>query len=177
MAAAIEGMTEVFVGVGSNEARERNLRAGLALLRETFGDLRCSSVYESEAAGGVGARYYNLVVAFHSALAAADVASGLRAIETACGRQAPRAAGVALDLDLLLYGECVDQALRLPRAEILDHAWVLRPLAELAGDRLHPLRQQTFACLWAAFAACAQPTWKVPVDVGANGRQVCEPMA
>ena len=50
----------------------------------------------------------------------------------------------------------------LPREEILDRAFVLKPLAELAGDRIHPVEHQTFRQLWEAFAGEARLT---PVEI------------
>ena len=53
------------------------------------------------------------------------------------------------DLDILLYDDLVvDQdGLRLPRDEIVEQAFVLRPLADIAGDAVHPVLQKSYADL------------------------------
>jgi 2-amino-4-hydroxy-6-hydroxymethyldihydropteridine diphosphokinase len=68
----------------------------------------------------------------------------LLAVERAMGRE--RTGAVAkgprvIDLDLLLYGDCVieTEALTLPHPAMQDRAFVLRPLAEIAPEMRHPL--------------------------------------
>jgi 2-amino-4-hydroxy-6-hydroxymethyldihydropteridine diphosphokinase len=79
----------------------------------------------------------------------------LAQIEDAHGRDrsGPRFSSRTLDLDLLLYDDLVidENGLRLPREEILKNAFVLRPLAEIAPDLMHPLANRSCAELWAAF--------------------------
>ena len=148
-------MTEIFVGVGSNVERERHIRSGLHALRDQFGDMRVSSVYESAAVGFHGSPFYNLVVVFHSDWPLRKLLTELRAIEEVCGRDpaAPKFAPRPLDLDLLLYGDlvCNEDGLKLPRPDILLYGFTLKPLAELTPDRCHPLNGCSYAELWTSF--------------------------
>ena len=57
-----------------------------------------------------------------------------------------------MDLDLLLFGKVVREELRLPRADLLKRAFMLRPMAELAPDFVHPVVGKTMRQLWAEFA-------------------------
>lgn len=148
-------MARVYVGMGSNIEPERHIRAGLADLRERFGPLGVSTIYANPAFGFVGADFLNLVVGFETGLTVHEVAAGLRAIETihARGGHGSKQESRTLDLDLLLYDDLVlrTNGLCVPRDEIIRHAFVLRPLAEMAGERRHPVLGATFAELWAAF--------------------------
>jgi len=58
-----------------------------------------------------------------------------------------------LDLDLVLYGNYIseDPALEIPRDEITRYAFVLEPLAEIAGELKHPLTNESYSELWNNF--------------------------
>jgi 2-amino-4-hydroxy-6-hydroxymethyldihydropteridine diphosphokinase len=148
-------MTRVFVGVGSNVDRESSIRAGIAELGVRFGSLELSPVYENPAVGFVGDNFYNLVAAFETELAPTAVDRILHDIEHRHGRSR-NPAGLAprtLDLDLLLYGDLVLQqgTTRVPRGDIDRYAFVLRPLADIAGNMRHPVTGRTFGEMWSEF--------------------------
>lgn len=146
-------MIRVFLGLGSNLQREQNLAAGLQALGRHFGPLIPSRIYESEPLQGSGQPYFNMVVALDVALPVGALKTSLRKIEAQCGRVRDGSGRCALDIDLLLYGDQVGDVdgVTLPHADILQRAWVLRPLAELAPDLLHPLEQKSLHSLWQAY--------------------------
>jgi 2-amino-4-hydroxy-6-hydroxymethyldihydropteridine diphosphokinase len=155
-------MARVYIGVGSNVDPEANIRQGIQLLRRAFGDLIVSPVYESPAVGFAGDNFYNLVVGFDTVLDPKALIQALHTIEIHCGRERGKAARLSprtLDLDLLLYGDWVlhEEKLELPRRDILEYAFVLRPLADIAGDLLHPVSGQRIEDLWQRFERNAQP--------------------
>ena len=165
-------MADVFLGVGSNIQRERYIGVGLDALTELFGELRTSSVYDGDAIGFAGDPFLNLVAQIETDLPLAELAQQLRQLEYAHGRPAnatpnsPR----QLDIDILTYDDCVGlvDGVVLPRPEILRNAFVLRPLAELAPDVLHPEVGLSYAALWDAYDQTAQKLW--PVDFVWRGR-------
>jgi 2-amino-4-hydroxy-6-hydroxymethyldihydropteridine diphosphokinase len=147
-------MAQVYVSVGSNVDRRRNIAAALQALTEIYGELQQSSVYESAAVGFDSAPFYNLVVGFSTQQSPQAVQQQLHAIENHCGRQRTAALSArTLDLDLLLYDDLVlaEDKLVLPRDDINRYAFVLCPLAEIAGVERHPVTGVSYEEMWAAF--------------------------
>jgi len=148
-------MAWVYISLGSNIDREALTRAGVDALRKQYGELLLSSVYESEAVGFVGENFYNMVIALQTHDDVRSVAQTLHAIEDEHGRDrtGPRFSSRTLDLDLLLYDDLVvdEEKLQIPRDEILQRAFVLWPMAEVAADLIHPTEGKTYAELWDAF--------------------------
>ena len=58
-------MPTIYISLGSNINKEQNTRAGINALKQVFGELTLSSVYESEAVGFDGDAFYNMVIACH----------------------------------------------------------------------------------------------------------------
>ena len=145
-------MARVAVSIGSNLERERNVKDALAALGKAFGELSRSPVYESAAYGFDGPPFYNLVVVFQTPLDAHEVRGKIQIIENQQGRETGenRIGSRSLDLDLLLYDDVVfhDQGLDVPRREIFEHAYILKPLADLLPAMPHPVTGESFADIW-----------------------------
>lgn len=149
-------MERVFVSVGSNVDRERHIAIAIESLRARFGELQLSSVYESAAVGFDGDPFLNLVAAFDTDGEPAEIVASLHEIERRCGRQRDdeRFGPRTMDLDLLLFGDRVvrERKMVIPRDDVSSQAYVLCPLAEIAGERLHPVSGDTLAAMWAGMA-------------------------
>lgn len=162
-------MTPLFLGLGSNIEPARYLLRGLAELEALLGTLRVSPVYEGAAIGFAGAPFWNLVVEAETSLAVGDLQAALRGIEYAHGRpqNATRCSPRSLDIDILTYGDVcgVVDGVVLPRGEILENAFVLRPLAELAQHSLHPGVGKAYGELWRDYDAASQPLTLVSLDL------------
>ena len=148
-------VANVYISLGSNIERDKNTRDGVRALRAHYGELTLSSVYESAAIGFAGSQFYNMVIALHTDEPATTVLQVLKDIEQRYGRmyQSPKFSSRTLDLDLLLYDNQIlnQPGVQIPRDEILKHAFVLWPLAEIAPALQHPLQQKTYEELWRAF--------------------------
>jgi 2-amino-4-hydroxy-6-hydroxymethyldihydropteridine diphosphokinase len=152
-------VARVYVSVGSNIDRDHNIAMALRLLEASFGELQRSSVYESAAVGFDSDPFYNLVVGFDTRYSPCEIQDALHCIEEASGRT--RTTGLSprtLDLDLLLYDDLVIDAdgLVLPRADISRYAFVLGPLAEIAGEQRHPVSGKRYSDMWSAFDETGQ---------------------
>ncbi len=160
-------MTEqVFLSLGSNIDREHNIRGGLDALASRFGDVQLSPVYESEAVGFDGEPFLNLVAAIHTQMPVGELAQALRDIEASHGRTRgeKKFSSRTLDIDILTYGALVGDidGVSLPRDEILKHAFVLRPLADIAGPQQHPVLKESYAALLGRLDMSKQKLWQVP---------------
>jgi len=157
-------VAQVYVSIGSNIERERNIEHALQALAAAYGDLQQSSVYESAAVGFDSTPFYNMVVAFQTDDSPQAVQQTLHRIEDSQGRlRAGELAARTLDLDLLLYDELVINAgkLVLPRDDIDRYAFVLGPLAEIAGERRHPVSGMRYADMWSAFDDTGQELQRI----------------
>lgn len=166
-------MPDVYVSIGTNVDRRANVLEALRLLVARFGQLEVSTIYETESVGFHGPNFYNLVVGFTSERPLGEIDRLLSEIEDLRGRcrGGDGFEDRTLDLDILLYGDAINHEPPhdVPRSDILNYAFVLRPLAELAGDRVHPECGRTFAELWAAFDDPSQRMWPVnPQDAEAG---------
>ena len=163
-------MSRVFVSIGSNIEREHNIRSAMRDLRKRFGQLTVSRVFESKAVGFLGDDFLNLVVGFDTEATVWKVIAELHDIEMehSRARQTPRFSSRTLDLDLLLYDDLVleERGIKLPRDEITRYAYVLGPLAEIAGKMRHPVEGRPFTVLWQEFDHTTQPIRPVEFDIG-----------
>ncbi len=167
-------MARVYLGIGSNIERERYITAGLDALQGLFHELALSSVYNSVAIGFAGHPFLNLVAAVHTDFPLAELAARTRHIEVEHGRtaNATRFSARHLDIDILTYDDDVGtfNGVQLPRDEILENAFVLCPLAELAPDMLHPVAKRSYLSLWQAYDQLSQPLTRV--DFSWRGRSI-----
>lgn len=162
-----------YLSLGSNVEPERHLRAAIEALRARFGDVVVSPVYRTPAVGFDGPDFLNAAAVIDSDLEPQPLNDWLHALEDAHGRDraAPRLSDRTLDIDIVLYDERVLEGagnLRIPRPE-LKHAFVLRPLADIAPHAVVPGTGRTLAQLWAGHAEYGQPGHAVPClhDAGA----------
>ena len=161
-------MALLALSLGSNIDAPNNIRKAVRALRHEFDALKCSSVYESEAIGFVGANFLNLVAIIETTADLSSISSFLKLLEDRFGRnrEQPRFSARTLDVDILFYGDekTKSDEIELPKEEITQYAFVLQPLAELLPDRIHGFTGLTYADLWDEFDQSNQRLWKVDFD-------------
>jgi 2-amino-4-hydroxy-6-hydroxymethyldihydropteridine diphosphokinase len=161
-------MPDVFVAAGSNIDPQLQLRAALSALRRVYAPLQVSPAYRNRAVGFSGDDFINLVVGFATAHSPAQVREQLQAIEAACGRasNAPRWAPRSMDLDILLYGSLVSQAagMLLPRPDLVRRPYMLKPLADIAPELVHPTLGRTIGELWQDFPQDGHELVPISID-------------
>ena len=159
--------SRAYLSLGSNLEPEANLAAAVAALRARFGEVVVSPVYRSPADGFDGPDFLNAIVGVDSDIHPFALDEWVHALEEAHGRDARDAdySNRPLDIDIIYFGELVLEGpgdFQLPRPE-LHHAFVLKPLADIAPDFVDPIRNTTLAQLWAAHPRHRDPPAQVDV--------------
>ncbi|MCP4076183.1 MAG: 2-amino-4-hydroxy-6-hydroxymethyldihydropteridine diphosphokinase [Gammaproteobacteria bacterium] len=144
--------SQVTISLGSNINPELNIRLAIDELKLQYGELIISPVYQTAAVGFDGEDFLNLVVSFNTLIPVQDIAAELKKIEDEIGRDRsqPKFSSRSIDLDLLTYDELVldEPGVQVPRYEILQNAFVLKPLSDIQGSALHPEQHKTYHQLW-----------------------------
>lgn len=145
---------QVFISLGSNIDPETNLPAAVRLLQH-FGEVAAvSSVYETLPVGySDQPNFLNAAVLLETDYSLAEILADvvpkieetLHRVRDPARLDGPR----TIDLDVLLFNELVTRNGRheLPDPDILRHAFVAVPLAELDPERLHPVTGEKLSAI------------------------------
>jgi 2-amino-4-hydroxy-6-hydroxymethyldihydropteridine diphosphokinase len=140
-----------FIGLGANAgdplAQIEQAFDALLKLPATVG-LQRSRLYRTAPWQAQGPDFINAMAQVDTQLSAPELLAHMQRIEQAAGRIRPyHHAPRTLDLDLIFYGQAVihSAALVLPHPRWRERAFVLRPLSDLAPERI-------LASDWAAVA-------------------------
>ncbi len=138
-------MAVAYIGIGSNLGkREENCLHAIELLqrREIIVKKR-SALYETEPWGITKQpRFINMAVEIETRLEPKDLLGVLKEIEKVMGREkSPKWGPRIIDLDILLFDDMVlkEDELEIPHPLMHERDFVLRPLCEIAPDKIHPL--------------------------------------
>lgn len=153
----------VFIGAGSNIDPERNLVEAVERLRRMVDVEAASGVYRTVPLGESGRAVFdqpaflNAAVEIRTSLPPAVLKHHiLHGVETSLGRvrTTDRFAARTIDLDIALYSDHriddEESGLTIPDPDILRHAHVAVPLADLAPSLCHPIDGRTLGEIAAA---------------------------
>lgn len=148
-------LTPIAVALGSNLGdRLANLRAAVEAVGSIATVTAVSPVYETPAAYVTDQpAFLNATLTATTKLSPQGLLFALKHIEQDIGRQPTFRYGPrVIDLDILLYGEqtVATVELTIPHPRMAERAFVLRPLADIAPDWLHPTSGKTVATLFAS---------------------------
>jgi 2-amino-4-hydroxy-6-hydroxymethyldihydropteridine diphosphokinase len=158
-----------YISLGSNIEPERNLRSAVAALRERFGEVQLSPVYRTRAVGFEGPDFLNAIAAIESDVHPFALNDWLHALEIAHGRDRrdKSYSDRPIDLDIIYFGKLVLEGpgdFMLPRPE-LRHAFVLKPLADIAPRFVDPVRGATLETLWKSHPDHDDPPQPVALEL------------
>ncbi len=134
----------VCIGLGSNLGdKQRNLGEALGRIAGFARVRAVSSLYRTAPVGFLQQDWFlNAAAVLDTGMAPASFLESLLAVERAMGRvRGIRNGPRLIDLDLLLWGgDTVNlPGLEIPHPRLAERHFVLLPLAEIAGDWVHPL--------------------------------------
>ena len=144
-------MVQAYLGLGANLGdRVASIYRALALLASPQCTLiQTSGFYESEPWGVVDQpRYINAACKVETGLGPHELLNRTKAVETTLGRvQGVRFGPRPIDLDILIYGALrIDTPrLEIPHPMMLQRAFVLMPLSEIAPGLRHPTSGRTIS--------------------------------
>ena len=138
----------VYLSLGSNLGdRQPNLRNATGRLLELGDVVEVSSLYETEPVEVTDQPWFlNCAVAVRTELMPREFLAGILAIEKAMGRVRSQPKGPrVIDIDILLFGAQTINTpeLTVPHPAMTERRFVLKPLAEIAPDVIHPTTKKT----------------------------------
>lgn len=150
-------MNRLYIALGTNLGdKEHNLRTAVDKIAERIGTVvSLSAFYATEPWGFTsGNSFLNAALCVETACPPMEALRLTQRIEREMGRTAKSSGGVyadrLIDIDLLLYPGVVFNSpeLTLPHPLMCRRDFVMRPLAEIAPEELHPVLHKTIGELF-----------------------------
>lgn len=148
----VNGPELVLLGLGSNIQPHAHMGEAVARISERFPQAQVSPLYRTAAVGFEGADFLNAAMALRTDVELVELDAWLTALEDGMGRrrEGPRFSDRPIDVDIVAFGSRVRAAAPvLPRPDLLDEAFTLRPCADIAPQYVHPVLGRTLEVLLA----------------------------
>ncbi len=135
----------IYLSLGSNIGdRKKNIAEAIDSLEKAGIRIKKkSALYETEPVGiKEQENFYNMCLAAETELEPEDLLKKIKEIEAKIGRLPSQRWGPRIiDIDILFYNNIIfeNEDLKIPHPEILNRKFVLIPMAEIAGDYVHPV--------------------------------------
>lgn len=138
----------VYLALGTNLGeREANLKKALQALPPQVEITAVSRLYKTAPAYVLDQpAFFNIAATGRTDFSALELLDYLKQLEGEIGREkSVRYGPRQIDLDIIFYGDLVLNAphLHIPHPRMNERGFVLRPLADIAPDFVHPVLQQT----------------------------------
>ena len=153
------GAGPALLSLGSNIEPYLHMGRAVEQIVERFPDAQVSPLYLTAAVGFEGADFLNAAMAIRADVDVAELDAWLTALEDGMGRRrdGPRFSDRPIDVDIVAFGSRVSEVPPvLPRPDLVQEAFTLRPCADIAPDYLHPLLGRTLQALAADDAVAAE---------------------
>lgn len=140
-------LVTAYLGLGSNlEDRRQHLDMAIDFLKERIKIEKLSPIYDTAPINLPGQpRFLNMVVQISTRLSANTLLFMAKGIEAKLGR-VPLDTPRPIDIDILFFGDEIINTppqLVVPHPRLLERAFVLVPLADIAPDLVHPGSKKT----------------------------------
>lgn len=150
-------MAKVYIGLGTNLGdKEENLRVAVQKIEEQIGKVISLSAFYITAPWGFQSdnSFLNAAACVVTGLAPLEVMQKTQEIERELGRTHKSEGGVysdrLIDIDLLMYDDLIlsttsptGAELNLPHPLMTERDFVMKPMAEIAPELVHPVLGKT----------------------------------
>ena len=141
-------MNKVFLGLGSNVGdKKRNIEEAVKLLSEKIENIKVAKIYISRAVGYENQDdFLNTVISGETELDIEELFEFIKNVEKQVGRKyrfrwGPR----EIDIDILFFNDLIfeDENIKIPHPRIQERDFVLKPLADLDKNFVHPVLKKS----------------------------------